>query len=1698
MKRVIYILLFLVSVVSVTAQPYGNEWINYSQQYLKFQVASDGVHKITYSDLQNISSINIDTVNPTTIQVWGRGEQQRIHIEDVNGNGVFELNDYIEFYAQANDGWFDSLLYDFPESQVNPYFSLYNDLAAYFITFGPAGTSLRYNEVTAAGITSPDDYFLEEVVAFSAQEHWQGEYQGGGSKHDVEYTKGEGWFYTYYGATSSKKINILTPSISGGSSAPDAVIETQYAGVNNPTTTGMHHVEIFYNSETSPSHSNSFAGFDMIKTSFSIPKSQISSTTDIIFANGSSVDPDSKSAVAYVKLIYPRTYSSVSSSAHMFRIPSTGTTHQIQLSSFSNSFNKVFVYDFENNTRTTISNSSVEFTLPPGSERNVFVFSSESANFDTPIDLKMAGDNGFFRDYLVGNPDSVFIIVTGKAIKNEATEYAEYRASPYGGKHDTIVAIIDELYDQFAYGIHKHPLSIRGFSDYLLDNPSTPPSNLFLIGKSIVYKSSRGNSAAYSQNMVPTIGYPATDNLFTAGLNGTKYEAAIPTGRLAALNGSEVSLYLDKVKELEANQHNTTDISIAGKEWMKQIIHFGGGNGVTQQGQFAGYLEGFASTIEDTLFGGYVNAYYKNSSDVIQSSEYSDIGDWITYGSSMITFFGHSNAQGFDVSLDDPSIYDNQGKYPLFNAFGCQSGNIHIYVDNAAQARTTSEEFILIANRGAIGFFASVDAGIATRMNQYGKIYYKKIAADNYGESIGEIIKATVKEYQIQAGIGTVDLVKSTCMEMSLHGDPAMKINPHKLPDYAIEPSSVSFTPEEISTDLTTFTLNIDIKNLGRAVNDSVKIFVERFINGESASITEDILPPIHYNYVYKLELPTDPEQGAGTNTFNIWVNEGQPLEGTQPEITTLNNRLFSDNQPSVYISSNDIIPIFPYNYAVVGNSDITLKASTADLFAPSRTYRFQIDTTDTYLNPVDDITITQSGGVVSWKPNLGTIKDSTVFFWRCSPSDDLTKWKEHSFQYIGGQTGWGQDNFFQFKNDEFWVLNHNRPDVKFEFDTLTKYVSCQTISNANNPTERYNTYFRVDGVKIKSDVCFSTPAMYVAVFDSLTLEPWEEYYVDAQGVSHHADRQFDNRYDNLLCWPPGQSKPIRVFIFPTNSAFRIQAFANMITNEVPDNNYILVYTAVTGNFQDASVWDSTSFAAIESFGFDKLSTNGVLKPGVSGDVPYIFFAKKGDNSKRKDLIGLSNETISLTGLQMQSVLPQGYVESTLIGPAVAWETLSWKHVADETGNQDSVNLTIYVQDINGEDSLAQSYLDQPSGEINLDSVVDAKKFPYIKLRTHIYDKTLITSGQLERWHVLYDGIPEVALDPHSFFTFVDDTLQEGQDLEISIAIENVSHYDMDTLRVSYSITKDGTTIPITYTKEDPLLSLEQLVDTISYQTLGVKPGINTLWIEVNPEDERWQLEQYHFNNIARKTFYVERDITNPLLDVTFDGIHILDGDIVSPTPTIIMELKDENPYIAIDDTSSFDLYIADPEGNQTLLSFNGNDPVIFTEATLPDNKAQVEYTPTFKTDGVYTLSVQGKDGSGNNAGDFNYNISFEVINKSTISEIMNYPNPFSTSTRFVFVLTGSKIPDQFKIQILTVAGTVVREITQDELGPINIGRNISEYAWNGTDEFGDPLANGVYLYRVITKIDNQDIEHRSTGADEYFHKGFGKMYLMR
>ena len=250
-------------------------------------------------------------------------------------------------------------------------------------------------------------------------------------------------------------------------------------------------------------------------------------------------------------------------------------------------------------------------------------------------------------------------------------------------------------------------------------------------------------------------------------------------------------------------------------------------------------------------------------------------------------------------------------------------------------------------------------------------------------------------------------------------------------------------------------------------------------------------------------------------------------------------------------------------------------------------------------------------------------------------------------------------------------------------------------------------------------------------------------------------------------------------------------------------------------------------------------------------------------------------------------------------------------------------------------------------------------------------------------------------------------------------------------------------------------------------------------------------------------TYEVARDNINPLLDVTFDGEHIMNKDLVSSTPKILIRLKDDNKFLLLQDTSVLAVSIKYPDGH--IEDFNYADSrVKFIPAAATDkkNQAMIEINAAFG-DSIHELMVVDKDVSGNHSGNrksFDYKVSFDVMNKQTITRILNYPNPFSTRTQFIFTLTGHKVPDQIKIQIMTITGKVVKELFKEELGPLKIGVNKTAYWWDGTDAYGDRLANGVYLYRVIVKDNNQDVFIRevNNNIQKAFKGNLGKMVILR
>ncbi len=109
--------------------------------------------------------------------------------------------------------------------------------------------------------------------------------------------------------------------------------------------------------------------------------------------------------------------------------------------------------------------------------------------------------------------------------------------------------------------------------------------------------------------------------------------------------------------------------------------------------------------------------------------------------------------------------------------------------------------------------------------------------------------------------------------------------------------------------------------------------------------------------------------------------------------------------------------------------------------------------------------------------------------------------------------------------------------------------------------------------------------------------------------------------------------------------------------------------------------------------------------------------------------------------------------------------------------------------------------------------------------------------------------------------------------------------------------------------KIKPLAAGETITFSIPVRTESMT-GDNRLQVFVNP---RLLPEQNYANNIMEVPFRVVRDQIHPVLDVTFDGVRIMDGDIVAPSPLITVSLKDENRIQIRRDTAGMELYLKKP-----------------------------------------------------------------------------------------------------------------------------------------------------------------------------------------
>jgi hypothetical protein len=201
-------------------------------------------------------------------------------------------------------------------------------------------------------------------------------------------------------------------------------------------------------------------------------------------------------------------------------------------------------------------------------------------------------------------------------------------------------------------------------------------------------------------------------------------------------------------------------------------------------------------------------------------------------------------------------------------------------------------------------------------------------------------------------------------------------------------------------------------------------------------------------------------------------------------------------------------------------------------------------------------------------------------------------------------------------------------------------------------------------------------------------------------------------------------------------------------------------------------------------------------------------------------------------------------------------------------------------------------------------------------------------------------------------------------------------------------------------------------------------------------------------------------DTEGPSIDLFINDESFVDGGITDETPILFARLFDENGINTVGNGIGHDLI--------GVIDGETGDPIVLNDFYTADldsyQSGEIRYNFAALDPGVHTLTVKVWDVNNNSSEATIEFVVQEQVNMA-LDHVLNYPNPFTTSTEFYFEHNQVCSQLEAQIRIFTISGRLVKTINET----VNTEGFRSEgIQWNGRDDFGDQLAKGVYVYNVI------------------------------
>jgi Peptidase family C25 len=218
-------------------------------------------------------------------------------------------------------------------------------------------------------------------------------------------------------------------------------------------------------------------------------------------------------------------------------------------------------------------------------------------------------------------------------------------------------------------------------------------------------------------------------------------------------------------------------------------------------------------------------------------------------------------------------------------------------------------------------------------------------------------------------------------------------------------------------------------------------------------------------------------------------------------------------------------------------------------------------------------------------------------------------------------------------------------------------------------------------------------------------------------------------------------------------------------------------------------------------------------------------------------------------------------------------------------------------------------------------------------------------------------------------------------------------------------------------------------------------------------------------------------DEQGPSLQLFMNDTGFVNGGITNENPFLLALISDTN---GINTTGT-------GIGHDITLSLDGADKIYANDyyQTISDSysRGSLKYPFSQLSPGPHIIDVKVWD-SYNNSSEGSINFVVVLSNQLVISDLINFPNPFNSETRFEFKHNRPNENLTVTINIYSTSGQLERS-----LGTIlnTDGFGSPSISWDGTDFNGQLLGRGIYIYRVSVSTQNGEITQKS-----------GKLMLVR